>query len=135
MPRTLDRPPGGPGQSGPRAVSLGLIVLAVLALVAQAVDWSVPVRPIVVIVFVAVGPGLAVLRPFGLAGGWAGFGLVIAVSLALAMLVSGTMLYAGAWSPFASLVVLAVVTVAGAVVSLAGVGRDADAAPLPSASR
>jgi hypothetical protein len=129
MPRTLDRAVRDDG--GSPAGSFGLIALAVLALAAQAVDWSVPVRPVIVLAFVAVGPGWAILRPFGLARGWAGFGLVIAVSLALAMLVSGAMLYAGVWSPFASLVVLATVTVAGAVVSLAGAG----APPLASASR
>ncbi len=108
---------------GSRAVSFSLIVLAVLAVALQAVDWTFPVRPVVVLVFVAIAPGWAILRLWGLARSWAGVGLVIALSLALAMLISGVMLYAGAWSPVASLAILAGLTVAAAVASLAGVSR------------
>jgi hypothetical protein len=104
--------------SGSVLGSLLLIVLAILALAVQGIS-SGPVRPAVVLGFVAFGPGWAILRLWSLASGWAGLALVLSVSLGLAMVVSGGMLYAGVWSPLASLAVLAGITVVAACVSLA----------------
>ncbi|HVW19414.1 MAG TPA: hypothetical protein VHB30_14300 [Solirubrobacteraceae bacterium] len=101
-------------------VSLALILLAALAVALQGAEWSFPVRPIVVGAFVAIAPGCAVLRLGRLAGGWTGLGLVVALSLTLDMIVAGSMLYAGVWSPLWSLAVLAGLT---AVTSLAALVR------------
>ena len=105
-------------RSGSFASSVLLVALALIAVALQRTSWAVPVRPIIVVTFITVGPGWAILRLWGLASGWAGLALVIAMSLSLAMIVSGIMLYAGAWSPFASLVALACVTVGASAISL-----------------
>jgi hypothetical protein len=115
--------PAAAQRPGSTAVSFALIALAALALVLQSTDWTFPARPVVVVAFVAIAPGWAILRLWGLAHSWAGLGLAIALSLALAMLVSGAMLYAGAWSPVGSLAILAGVTAAAAAASLARVSR------------
>lgn len=109
-------------RSGSVAGSVLLVALALIAIALQRTSWAVPVRPIIVVTFITVGPGWAILRLWGLASGWAGLALVIALSLSLAMIVSGIMLYAGAWSPFASLVALASVTVAASAISLVRTG-------------
>jgi len=101
------------------AGSVFLVALSVLAVALQRANWSVPVRPIIVVTFITVGPGWAILRLWQLASGWAGVALVLAISLSLAMIVSGLLLYLGAWSPFASIVALASITVALSAISFA----------------
>jgi len=108
----------GIAQSGTIAGSLVLFLFALLAVALQSTAWAVPVRPVIVTIFIAIAPGWAILRLWHLASGWAGLALVVALSVSLAMVVSGLMLYFGAWSPFASLVVLAGVTVAASAISL-----------------
>jgi hypothetical protein len=111
-------------RSGSVAGSVLLVALAMIAVALQWTSWAAPVRPIIVVTFITIGPGWAILRLWGLASGWAGLALVIATSLSLAMIVSGLMLYAGAWSPFASLVALASVTVGASTISLVRARRD-----------
>ena len=99
-------------------VSSLLIALAAAAVALQWADWVVPVRAAVVLTFVVIGPGWAILRLWNLAGGWVGAGLVIAFSLSLAMIVSGATVYAGIWSPLGALCGLAAVTILAAGISL-----------------
>jgi hypothetical protein len=106
------------------AASVALILLAVGAVALQWASWEVPVRAIVVVGFVAIGPGWALLRLWGLAGGFEGMALALAVSLSLAMVIAGATVYAGEWSPLGALVALASVTVLAALASLARAGRD-----------
>jgi hypothetical protein len=101
------------------AAPLLLVNLALIAVTLQWTRWAVPVRPIIVTAFVSFAPGWAILELCGLARGWHGLALAIAVSLSLAMIVSGGLLYAGAWSPFASLAILAGVTAAASTVLVA----------------
>jgi hypothetical protein len=109
--------------------SLLLIGLAAAAVALQWVDWIVPVRAVVVLTFIVFGPGWAILRLWDLAGGWAGVGLVVALSLSLAMVVSGVTAYAGAWSPLGALSGLAGLTILAACASLAR--RPPRALPAP----
>jgi hypothetical protein len=104
---------------GAIAGSLALMVLAAGAVALQWASWEAPVRAVVVVTFVVIGPGWAVLRLWGLDRGWEGIGLVLAVSLALAMVVAGGAVYAGWWSPLRILEVLAGVTVLASLASLA----------------
>jgi hypothetical protein len=109
-----------------------LTQLAAVAVVLQVTGWSSPVPPLVVLAFVCIGPGWAILRLWDLARGWAGVGLAVAVSLSLAIIVPGVLLYAGAWSPLAALVILAGVTVLASIATVAhpsrlrvmGIGED-----------
>jgi hypothetical protein len=126
-------PPPAPVDHGTRgavAGSIALILLALGAVALQWADWEVPVRAIVVVAFVVIGPGWAVLRLWGLARGWDGLALALAVSLALAMVVAGITVYAGWWSPLGTLEALAAVTVVAALASLVRAGRDRSAASL-----
>jgi hypothetical protein len=84
--------------------------LAAVAVALQATGWSSPVRTVVVVAFVSVGPGWAVLGVWDLAHGWAGVAIAIALSLSLATIVPGAFLYAGHWSPNWTLASLAALT-------------------------
>lgn len=105
------------------ATSLLLMALAVAAVALQWAEWSAPIRAIVVLTFIVVAPGWALLRVWGLAGDWAGVGLAIALSLALAMVLAAATIYAGIWSPLGALAGLAAITVLACVVSLTRVRR------------
>jgi hypothetical protein len=99
-------------------VSLALIALAGAAVALQWADWEAPVRAVVVLAFIVFGPGWAILRLWNLADGWAGMGLVIALSLSLAMVIAGATVYAGVWSPLGTLSGLAGLTILAATVAL-----------------
>jgi hypothetical protein len=111
------------------AMSLALIALALTAVALQWADWTVPIRAIVVMAFIVIAPGSALLRLWGLADGWAGTGLAIALSLSMAMVLAGATVYAGIWSPLGALCGLAGITVLAAVASMARVRRH----PRPAA--
>jgi hypothetical protein len=111
------------------AGSVALIVLAGAAVALQWAEWEAPVRPVVVLTFVVFGPGWAILRLWDLADGWIGVGLVIALSLSLAMVVAGATVYAGVWSPLGTLCGLAGLTILAAVVALLRVRGHARGAP------
>jgi len=100
------------------------VVLAMLAVALQDARWSTSVRAPVVLAFLAFVPGWAILAVWDLARGWAGIGLMIAVSISLAVIVPGALMYAGTWSPFTALVILAGVT---EVASLAAILRPVSA--------
>ena len=113
-------------------LSFALIAIAGVVVALQGVSWGVPIRPVVVATFLAFAPGFAILRLWGLERGWAGIGLSIGISVGLATVVSGAVLYAGKWSPFASLLVLTGLTALASVVSLLRAGRAALKEPVPS---
>jgi len=94
-------------------------LVAAAALAAAAVAFAGapgPLRAPVVLAFLALGPGMAFVPLLGLRDPLAELTLGIAVSLALDLAVAATMLYAGAWSPPASLAVLAGIALGGAAV-------------------
>jgi hypothetical protein len=88
-----------------------LMQFAALAITLQATRSTSPIRALIPLAFVSVGPGWALLRLWDLTRGWAGLALAIALSLSLATIVPGALLYAGLWSPLSALVALAGITV------------------------
>jgi hypothetical protein len=92
-------------------------IVAAAALAAAAVAFAGapgPLRAPVVLVFLALGPGMAFVPLLGLRDPVAELTLALGASLALDLVVAATMLYAGAWSPPASLAVLAALALGGA---------------------
>jgi hypothetical protein len=92
-------------------------IVAAAALAAAAVAFAgapEPLRAPVVLAFLALGPGMAFVPLLGLRDPVAELTLGLGVSLALDLVVAATMLYAGAWSPPASLAVLAGLALGGA---------------------
>lgn len=92
--------------------SAGLAV-AVLAVVIADLDSAV--RPALVLPFVLLAPGMAVIRPLRIPDPAAVLMFAVALSLALAGLVAGTMVYTGTWSPVGGLVGLTLFTLAANV--------------------
>ncbi len=72
-------------------------------------------RAFVVLPFLLIGPGMAWIRLLELDSGLAELTLAVALSAVLATAVAGGMLYAGAWSPHGSLVILLGLTVVALV--------------------
>jgi hypothetical protein len=93
---------------------------AVLAGVFQVVGAHSPVRVAVILWFVLVCPGLAVVRLLRLSDPVAELSLAVAVSIALAVGVAGIGLYSGLWSPGATLAVLIAITIGAVAAPLAG---------------
>ena len=99
----------------PVAVRATVTTVSGLAAVAGVLgEVGAPVQPMLVLWFVLVCPGMAfvgLIRPpsplFALT-------LSIAVSCALAVVVAQALLFAGAWSPVAGLIILAALTTVGA---------------------
>jgi len=81
------------------------------------------VRVPLVIAFLLLGPGMAFVPLLGLGDPVAELTVALGVSVALDLCVAMAMLYAGAWSPPATLVVLAAIALAGAAFQRAKGGR------------
>ncbi|MBA2383340.1 MAG: hypothetical protein H0V68_01565 [Actinobacteria bacterium] len=77
-----------------------------------------PLRGVVVLPFVLLLPGTAVIRLLELSEPLLELTLGIALSIAMAMLIAMATLYADAWSPDAVLIVLAEVTIAAVLFEL-----------------
>ena len=105
-----------PGAVRPWPALAGIAALAVAVTVYGDVDgW---LRSPLVVSFLLVFPGLAVVRLLRLADRLAELTLGIALSVALAVIASSAMLYSGAWSPKLMLALLLAVTLAGAAIEL-----------------
>jgi hypothetical protein len=98
---------------------------AVAAAAAAAAGAPAPLRAPLVLAFLLLGPGMAFVPLLGLGDVLAELTLGVATSLALDLAVAAAMLYAGAWSPRTSLLVLAGVALAGAALQayIAGAKR------------
>lgn len=93
-----------------------LVLASALAAVAVvACGAGPPLRPVVVLWFVFVCPGLAVVRAARLDDRLAEAVLAVALSVGIAGATSGALMYGRSWSPERVLVVLVVVSTAGAV--------------------
>jgi hypothetical protein len=113
-----------------RRARLWPAVLAASAIAALAVTHAGaggPLRALVALWFLAVCPGMAVVRLLELPDVLAELVLAIAVSLSLETIVSTTLVYAGGWSPRTSLDVFAGIALAGAAVQAAARRREAHA--------
>lgn len=74
-----------------------------------------PFRPVVVLAFLFVCPGLALVRLLAIGEPVTELTLGVALSIALAVLVPGTLIYTGAWSPKLGLALLIAATLAASV--------------------
>ena len=91
--------------------------LGVLATMLVLTDARAAVRAIVVLPFLLVGPGLAVVELIGLSDVLERVVLAIAVSFALEVIVSLAMLYGGVWSASLGISILTGIAVVAAIVS------------------
>jgi hypothetical protein len=103
-------------------------LLGTAAVVAVALDLSSVVRAPIVLAFVLVCPGLALIRLVGVRTATAQLSLGIALSLALDVLVPASLLYAGVWSPSAALGILVGVTFVAAMIEVVLPALDAESA-------
>ena len=78
-----------------------------------------PVRTALAVWVLGVCPGLAVIGAIGLSDRWIEVSLVVALSLALDVIVSGAITYAVGWSPDAALVILVTFSLTGAAIQAA----------------
>jgi hypothetical protein len=93
-------------------------VAIALALAAGAATlWAAPapLRPAVVLLFLAVGPGLALVGLLGLDDPLEELMLVIGASLVLDLLAAQALVLAGAWSAEACIQLLMAVAIGGAI--------------------
>ena len=104
--------------TGPRLVPLALVAAGAVVGAATALGVPGPLRGPLVIVFVLLCPGAAIVRLLRLRDPVAELSLAVAVSLALAVLVPAATLYSGAWSPSLALAVLIALTTVLAAVDL-----------------
>jgi uncharacterized membrane protein len=81
------------------AWSGGMISSAILVALVAFVFPLAPVRPVLVVPFLLICPGMALIRRFRLAEWWVELILAIAVSVAIDTLLATAMAYAGVWSP------------------------------------
>jgi uncharacterized membrane protein len=119
-----DERAGGRGSGSARparwsdAWSVIISFSALGAALAVALDWPAPLRPALVIWFVAICPGMAIVRLLRLDSLLVEVALAIALSLALAGLIASALVYAGIWSPNLVLELLVVTAVGGLVLGL-----------------
>jgi uncharacterized membrane protein len=119
--RAVGRPRDGGRPAGwSDAWSVIISFSALGAALAVALDWPVPLRPALVIWFIAICPGMAIIRLLRLDSLLAEVTLAIALSLALAGLIASALVYAGLWSPNLVLEVLVVIAVGALVLGLRG---------------
>ena len=98
----------------------GLVTASALAAAAVALAGAPePVRAPLVLAFLLLGPGMAFVPLLGLGDPVAELTVGLGVSVALDLCIAMGMLYAGAWSPLATLVVLVAIALAGAALQLA----------------
>lgn len=95
-----------------------LLFSALLAGVLAFANLDSPLRAVIVLWFMLVCPGLALVRLIRLADPVAELAVGVAASVALATLVASALLYAGLWSPQAVLAVLIGATVTGVALDL-----------------
>ena len=94
----------------------GVILLSTGAMLqAVAVGGANPPRTLLVVWFLAVCPGWGIMGVLRLADPWLEVATAIALSFAIDVLVTATLSYGGLWSPTAALLILAVVSVCGAL--------------------
>jgi hypothetical protein len=83
-----------------------------------------PIRLAVALWFFFVCPGMALVRLLGVNDHVTEWTLAVALSIALDAIVAGALLYAGMWSPTASLIALIGISVIGAAFQIGGALRS-----------
>jgi hypothetical protein len=100
-------------------------VAAVAATALALAGAPTAVRLPVVLVFLLLGPGMAFVPLLGLGDPVAELTIAVGISLAVDVAVALAMLYAGAWSPPATLVVVAALALCGAALQRVKAARPA----------
>lgn len=108
-----------------RFQSTWVAVLGLAASFAIAAD-ELPLREILVALFLVIGPGVAVMRLAGINDRVARLALVVPISLSIDALVVSVIQYLGIWSP--QLVMLLIMVVTVGAIALAPYERSARAA-------
>jgi uncharacterized membrane protein len=106
----------------------GIGLLCATACVAVALGGSSTLRTLVVIAFLLLCPGMAVVRAIGVGDPWAQLSLGLGLSVAIDTLVSGVVALAGVWSPSAILLILVAVSLSGAALDLRRLARSGEPA-------
>jgi hypothetical protein len=101
------------GRSWAPPVILGSSALAMLEGLAG--GGPSPLRTVAVVWVLTVCPGLGLIALLRLRDPWLEVAIVPALSFAVDILVSGTLAYAGIWSPAACIIVLVAVSIGGAL--------------------
>ncbi len=117
-----------------RPVALGLIAAALAAVLAVVVDVGGPVRALLTVPFLLLGPGLAISLPMGPMAGASRVLVAVAGSVAATTLVSLLLLLTGVWSAGLGVGLLAVIVVSIAVLQLRDPSRLRPDAPNPTSS-
>ena len=91
-------------------VAIVLVLSTLAAAAAVALQLPAPVRAPIVIWFVVVCPGLALIRPFRVGPPFVELTIAIGLSLSIDGIVAAIFLYAGRWSPEGALAILCVLT-------------------------
>lgn len=99
-----------------RSAYLGVAVLGLAASLAIAAD-ALPLREITVALFLATGPGLAMMRLAGVADRVALIALIVPISLSIDALLVSTTLYLGIWSPELVMALIVILTVGAIAVA------------------
>jgi hypothetical protein len=102
----------------PRWAGVNVALAAAATLLAIA-ESQTPARPALMLAFVLVSPGLALVRLLRLGDRVAELTLVLALSAALAVLVPSVLLYADLWSPRAACAALLGIVLAATAVETA----------------
>jgi hypothetical protein len=92
-----------------RALGITLIAVAVALLVLA--DPSSPVTPLVVLIFVLIGPGLAIVSLLRFEDPIVTSALVVPLSLGLAVLVAEVLVYTALWSGSNTVLILVGLTI------------------------
>jgi hypothetical protein len=109
----------------PLGLSWPVVILlsAAAAVEAVVVDASPAVRVPLLLWFLGLCPGLALIRLLRLDDPVWEVSLSVALSLSLLIAITTVMIYTGRWSPTIALFVLAGISAVGALAQLLGVGR------------
>jgi hypothetical protein len=96
------------------------LILLSVAMVGLAVFVfpMLPMRPLIVFLFLFISPGAALVRFLDVREPVSVGTLAVAISLSLDALIAGCQLYAGHWSPGLTLVIVMVLTVACLLIQL-----------------
>lgn len=96
-----------------------LILLSALASAGVTfVGWWPPLRVLITLWFLAICPGMGLVRLLRLRDPLAELTLAVALSIAFATIVACSVLYAGFWSPPLILIILLAISIGGALVQL-----------------
>jgi hypothetical protein len=96
-----------------RAWAVVILASVAAVVVVTAIELPAPIRAPIVIWFIAICPGMALVRLLRLDQPAVEVMLAIALSVAIGGLVPAALLYAGRWSPAWTLAILAAITIGG----------------------